>query len=519
MRCAIYCRVSSAAQRDAHTIDAQLAALPEYAERQGWKVVARYQDDGHSAKAGSLETRRGLIRLLADATDGIFDVILVWDIDRLTRSEDLTERGAIMGAIQRAGVKLATISGGVLELDTAQGDMMASFMAIVAAEWNRKHRSRIKAGKVRAIAAGGKPAGPTPYGYRYDRWTRAWSIDEGEAGVIREICERVAKGEAMGDIADDFADRGVQRGKGGEWTTAWVWQLVRKRTYYADGQWTADKARGSFVTVPVIVEASLWAAAQKTLDAHSKRGLRRTYHEYLLQGLAVCECGEPMQIHSAHNKSATSPAWPARYVCKQTLRPARGSEPCTIAAWKFIIGTVDAEVWGRITDWLKSPQLMRAIAAGRRRAATGDAKLWQADLETAGAALEKLARAESGLLGRVRRGLVSDAAADRELEAIARERRGQERQLEAARRALGSTGAAVQAADALETAAAALRTAAKVATMAQRRAVVRGLLERPARLGGGGEILLSVGLRPVSAAGYSSDTQISLRDDLRFCVK
>ncbi len=70
MRAALYARVSSAAQRDRHTIASQLSTLPEYAARMGWTVVGTYIDDGKSAKSGRLHARDGFTRLLADAASG-----------------------------------------------------------------------------------------------------------------------------------------------------------------------------------------------------------------------------------------------------------------------------------------------------------------------------------------------------------------------------------------------------------------------------------------------------------------
>src|ERR1041384_616580 len=123
-RAVIYARVSSTLQRDRDTIASQLRVLPEFVERQGWTLVRpahTYVDDGHSAKAGKLQHRQGLAALLRDAAAGSFDIITVVDVDRLTRSEDLAERGAILGALQRAGVKIASqMSGQVLALSLSR---------------------------------------------------------------------------------------------------------------------------------------------------------------------------------------------------------------------------------------------------------------------------------------------------------------------------------------------------------------------------------------------------------------
>ena len=135
IRAAIYARVSSDRQTRDGTIAAQLRDLPAYCERQGWTVAGVYVDDGKSAAAGRLEARDGLRRLLADAAAGCFEVVAAVDLDRLTRSEDLTERGAILGALQRAGVRVATVTGQLLDLDSTAGDLLAALGGAFAADW------------------------------------------------------------------------------------------------------------------------------------------------------------------------------------------------------------------------------------------------------------------------------------------------------------------------------------------------------------------------------------------------
>jgi DNA invertase Pin-like site-specific DNA recombinase len=100
VRAACYLRVSSQAQREADTIESQRRVLPEFIACRGWTIaqpVETYVDDGRTAKAGQLEKRLGLAALLRDAANGLFDVVVTMDVDRLTRSEDLAERGAISG--------------------------------------------------------------------------------------------------------------------------------------------------------------------------------------------------------------------------------------------------------------------------------------------------------------------------------------------------------------------------------------------------------------------------------------
>src|SRR6516162_7900659 len=80
-RAAIYVRVST----DKQTIENQVAALRQVAERRGWKVAEQYSDAGISGAKGR-EGRPGLDQMLKDTSKRRFDVVMSWAIDRLGRS-------------------------------------------------------------------------------------------------------------------------------------------------------------------------------------------------------------------------------------------------------------------------------------------------------------------------------------------------------------------------------------------------------------------------------------------------
>jgi DNA invertase Pin-like site-specific DNA recombinase len=80
-RAAIYVRVST----DKQTVENQVQALRQIAERRGWEVVEQYSDAGISGAKGR-DGRPGLDRMLKDASKRRFDVVMAWAIDRLGRS-------------------------------------------------------------------------------------------------------------------------------------------------------------------------------------------------------------------------------------------------------------------------------------------------------------------------------------------------------------------------------------------------------------------------------------------------
>ncbi len=432
MRAAIYARVSSDAQRERHTIENQLRVLPAYIAAQGWTLAGKYVDDGRTARTGKLEARDGFAKLVADVERGTIDTVVVVDVDRLTRTEDMRERAAILGAFQAANVAIATPSGGLLDLRTMMGELYVTLQAIFAAEENRKRAERIKAGKLRAIAEGRKPAGPTPYGLAYSRAAATWSIEATAAAIVREIFARAIAGESCLAIAGDLDARGVRPPRGA-WTRHTVWRIVRSR--HPAGEWSADKRRRLTMPVPRIVDDATWQAAQAALMAHGKRGLRRTRHVYLLEGLAVCGlCGSPIAMRSP-TPQRRGRVQPAAYVCRARKLQRRGEPRC--AAEVVPVADADARVWAAVAAELDDP----ALAAEVQRRATARAanrRDWAADAAGHRKHLERLARVEAAILGRYRRGAISDQAIDIELAALGRERAAVADQLATAERAAAS---------------------------------------------------------------------------------
>src|SRR5919204_2438266 len=101
LRLAIYARVSTEEQREGQTIDSQVAELERFAHEKGWPVLGVYKDEGWS---GSLLARPQLDRLRDDAARGLFDTILINDVDRLAR--DVGHLGIVKRDLERRGVQI-----------------------------------------------------------------------------------------------------------------------------------------------------------------------------------------------------------------------------------------------------------------------------------------------------------------------------------------------------------------------------------------------------------------------------
>lgn len=504
MKAAIYARVSSLGQRDKHTIDSQLSTLPAFVTSRGWELTGTYVDDGKTAKAGHLEKRDGFARLLADMGARKFDVVVVVDQDRLTRSEDLRERGEVLGAFQRAGVQLAIASSGqLLDLGSSMGDLLSGLQAFFSAEENRKRRERSLRGKDEAARQGRKPGGITPFGYVYTK-ADGWTLNPETTGFVVQIYERVAAGESCEKIARDFERHMISRPRGGHWGAERVRGIVHAETY--KGVW---RHRGIAIAVPRTVSDELWNAARAGLKRYGASGANRSEHVHLLPGLVFCECGTRMHVKRA--KSHARPPAPANiwyYFCG-SKRYYHYKAAC---AQKFRRrDDVEERVWRKACELLERPDHLARVIVKAKEDVAGDASSWEKDLADSEKKLDRLQRAESAVLERFRRDLVSERTMDAELGRIATERRWLERQVATAREQADAARRQQRVSDEVLASLGRLREHAAGATPEMRAKIVRLLVSQvEVRLDG--SIVITFTLRERAPVEVSSSPPKLVRE-------
>lgn len=465
MRARILLRVSTDQQAKAGTIAAQRGPVRDFARRMGATEIIEYVEEGVSG-AAALGDRDVLRRLLADLRPG--DLVCLFAQDRLSRASRASERLAPMEDILEAGARLATVEDGEIDLESVAGEITASIRGALAKEERRKIAARTAAGKANAAAEGRKPQGKTPYGLTYDKERRAWGLDEERAPVVRQLFARLLEGDTCSQVAGLFTAAGypTPRGRSPTWTARMVWQLATRATYR--GEWSFD---GRTIAVPAIVDTSVWQAVQAQLLAAGRRGLRRTQHVYLLdEGTGRCDaCGGPVHVRWGGQRSDVT-----YYVC-----PRRA---CALR-WRRT-ADADAEVWRRILDALRRPDLVERALEGQREA-DGDARAGEGDAADFDRRLERLAKVEEAILSRFRRGAISEPAFDRELETIGQERRLLEQSAAAAREAAARARASAGVLRGLREAVARVAEELEGADAGERRRVVQAL--RPdVRLDGDG---------------------------------
>ena len=151
-RAAIYVRVST----DRQTVENQLAALRQVAERRGWQVVEVYSDAGISGAKGRKD-RPGLDRLLNVANRRRFDIVMAWAIDRMGRS--LIDLLGTIEHLHACGVDLYLDQQNI-DTSTPMGRLVFQVTGAFAEFERSMIRERVNAGLARAVQKGIKLGRP-----------------------------------------------------------------------------------------------------------------------------------------------------------------------------------------------------------------------------------------------------------------------------------------------------------------------------------------------------------------------
>jgi DNA invertase Pin-like site-specific DNA recombinase len=178
-RAAIYVRVST----DKQTVENQVAALRQIAERRGWEVVEQYSDAGISGAKGR-DGRPGLDQMLKDAQRRKFDVIMAWAIDRVGRS--LIDLLGTIQTLEASGVDLY-LDQQSIDTTTPAGKLMFQVCGAFAEFERSMIRQRIHAGLKRAVAQGAQLGRPRIDAAMEKRIQAQLRLGKGILKVAREL--------------------------------------------------------------------------------------------------------------------------------------------------------------------------------------------------------------------------------------------------------------------------------------------------------------------------------------------
>ncbi|MCW2767959.1 MAG: recombinase family protein [Nocardioides sp.] len=281
---AIYVRISRDTEGMGLGVKRQRGDCEALATKLGWTVVETYEDNDVSATRS--KPRPAYQRMMADVERGKVQAVVVWDVDRLTRTP--RELEDVIDHADRIGLRLASV-GGDIDLATEQGRMMARMKGTVARYEIEQSRRRLKA-KHKELAASGAHVGPRPFGWDFDA-DRALVINPAEAATVRECVDRVLAGDGIWKVTRDLNDQGVLTSTGRQWQTQVLrrmllrWRNCGVRTHLGkeagQGQWD-----------PIVDRETHERVVALLTDPARRSNNRGTEPKYLLTSVAYCgECG------------------------------------------------------------------------------------------------------------------------------------------------------------------------------------------------------------------------------------
>ncbi len=306
-RCAIYTRKSTdeGLDQDYNSLEAQRDAGLAFVASQrheGWMAVPDGYDDG-GYSGGNLE-RPGLKRLMADIEAGRIDIVVVYKIDRLTRS--LTDFAKLVDVLDRNNVSFVSVTQ-QFNTTTSMGrltlNILLSFAQFEREVTGERIRDKIAASKAKGMWMGGTP----PLGY--DVVERKLLVNEPEADLVRYIFRRYAEHGSAAELVRELAFEGrttkawqTQNGQfreGRPIDQQYLFKMLRNRIYLGEIQHKDSSFPGRH---EAIIDQDTWDLVHAFVDRR-KQGPREgiTQHPALLAGLLHAPDGQLM-IHSYTRK-------------------------------------------------------------------------------------------------------------------------------------------------------------------------------------------------------------------------
>lgn len=240
MHAAIYARKSTKGDHDDKTASVKTqeeGARAFISAQEGWSLSEAhvYVDDGVS---GALFLQRpSFQRMLKDAADGAFDVVVMFDLDRLGRHAQKSMEA--LNALADAGVEVYDYSTGQkVDLDSFEGELSASLKAMFAQQYRDQIRKHTRAA-MRAKVLKGQHTHGKVFGYDVQRIAKGHCelrINEHEAHVVRDIYVRCAAGEGARTIAGALNRAGVpkpraQEGRRDGWSVSTIRAVLTRPLY------------------------------------------------------------------------------------------------------------------------------------------------------------------------------------------------------------------------------------------------------------------------------------------------
>ena len=284
MTAVIYARYSSDNQRE-ESIEGQIRECTAYAEKNGITIVKHYIDRAISAKT---DNRPEFQQMIKDSDKKLFDIVLVWKLDRFARNRYDSARYKTQ--LKKNGVKLMSATEVISE--GPEGIILESVLEGYAEYYSADLAEKVVRGQTENILKGRCNGGRGTFGYTLDS-ERKFHIDPLTSPFVLESFRKYNEGSTMKEIRDWLNENGIKNPVGGAFTYNSVEHMLKNRRYIGE-----LKFRDVVVpdAIPPIIPLELFEDVQEKIAKNKKAPARRKAEDdYLLTTKLFCGyCGALM---------------------------------------------------------------------------------------------------------------------------------------------------------------------------------------------------------------------------------
>lgn len=309
---AIYVRVSTTNQaEEGYSIDGQIDSLEKYCEAMGWDVYNKYIDAGFSG--GSLK-RPEMANLINDVKKGLFDTVLVYKLDRLSRNVRDTLY-LIKDVFNINKIDFVSIQENI-DTSSAMGTLFLTLLSAIAEFEREQIKERMQLGKLgRAKSGKSMQWAKTSYGYDYIKETGTLSVNPYQALIVRKMFEWYLSGMSITKLRDTLNE---QYGQDKEWSYRTVRVILSNPVYCGYNQFKGQIFPG---THEAIISEEDFNKTQEEIKTRQRTAAQRFnprpfQAKYMLSGIAQCGyCSAPLAIKLGMKRKDGTRL--VKYECKQ----------------------------------------------------------------------------------------------------------------------------------------------------------------------------------------------------------
>jgi site-specific DNA recombinase len=377
----LYARVSTSNQEVQETIESQVEEIKLRIAADG-NVLAQeniFLDDGWT---GEMLQRPGLDLMRDAAMAGSFEVLYVYDRGRLSRVFAYQE--IILEEVTNRDIKFVTLHD--VAAQTAEEKVLQAMQGVFHEYERVKIAERMRRGKLYKAKNGVLINGSALYGYTYIKKTDTtpahYEINEDEARVVKMIFEWVAIDRlSLQEVRKKLYELHIppRKHKSEFWTKGPIVRLLQNESYfngtiyyykseavvarkpikntkYKKVKRTSRKARSRgewipFQVPPIIEYKSLFEKVQKILTNNKKYARKNRKYDYLLSGLAYCECGQ-RRVGDGYSKGGNH-----YYRCAERIYKFPMEKKCAVHGVNAVI--LDGFLWVELQKFLNDPETLK----------------------------------------------------------------------------------------------------------------------------------------------------------------